>query len=102
MYSTEALTIIKDSFEVWYNKKYASETPVSIVINYSDVQKLALKAFHTITMEVKAFFCKDNIAHSIPIVCLQENYNHGVTSEEEAKNNLTEKLLVELYGYSKG
>jgi hypothetical protein len=34
-----------------------------------------------------------------PLLKLQENYNHGITSEQEAKDMLTRKLLVELYNY---
>jgi hypothetical protein len=39
------------------------------------------------------------VAHTQPIVSLAENYNHGVVSEEEAKDSMIKKLLVELYGF---
>lgn len=95
------LQLIKSSFETWYNKSFPKESPVAIVINYSDVQKLAIKAFHTITMEVQAIGIKDNMSYTTRLLTLQENYNHGITTEQEAKEGLTEKLLVELYNYKR-
>ena len=96
---SETLTLIKDSFESWYNKKYQENNPVSIVINYSDEQKLSIKAYHTITMKVNAIGIKDGKSYTQELIRLQENYNHGVTSEQEAKDGLTMRLLENLYGY---
>jgi len=93
------IDIIKNSFEKWYNRNFAKDSSVSIVINYSDIQKLSIKAYHTISFEVVAVGIKDNLSYTQPLITLQENYNHGVTSEQEAKDSLTEKLLMEMYGY---
>ena len=72
---------------------------VSIVINYSDVQTLAIKAYHTITMDVRALSIINGSSKSIPLINLTENYNHGVTTEDEAKLGLTKKMLMEMFSY---
>ena len=97
---TTTLSIIKDSFEFWYKKKYSEGNPMSIVINYSDEQKLSIKAYHTVTIQMNAVGIKDGESYTKQLIYIQENYNHGVTSEQEAKNELTMKLLDRLYGYS--
>lgn len=100
MNNSETLNIIKDSFESWYNSRLqANEKPVSIVINYSDLQTLAIKAYHTVKMEVQAVGIRDGKSFLLPLFKLQENYNHGVTSEQEAKDNLTKKMLIEMFNY---
>ena len=101
MNTTETLTLIKESFESWYNSKLqANEKPVSIVINYSDMQKLAIKAYHTIQMDVQVIGIKDGKSFIVPLLELHENYNHGVTSEMEAKDNLTRKMLIKMFNYT--
>lgn len=99
MNNSETLDIIKESFEIWYNKYWSKEHPVSIAINYSDEQTLSIKAFHTIKMEVQAIGIQDGKSYIIPLFKLQENYNHGITAEEEAKNGLIKKLLVQMFDY---
>ena len=99
MYTSETINIIKDSFESWYNRTHLSKTPVSVAINYSDVQKLSIKAFHTVTIELQLLGIKDNLSYTTSLIKLQENYNHGITSELEAKEGMIRKLLVEMYGY---
>lgn len=100
MDNSGTIGIIRDSFESWYNSKLqANEKPVSIVINYSDMQTLAIKAYHTVKMEVQAIGIAEGKSFIIPLFELQENYNHGVTSEQEAKDNLTKKLLVRMFDY---
>lgn len=99
----ETLDIIKESFEEWYNSKLKEgDVPLSIVINYSDEQKLSMKAFHTIKMIVNGIGIKDGKSFVVPLYELQENYNHGVTSEQEAKEGMTKKLLTALFDYPKG
>lgn len=95
----ETINIIRESFETWYNRTYPSESPVSIVINYSDVQTLSIKAIHKITMEVSAVGIRDRLSYVSSVMRLEESYNHGITTEEEAKESLTKKLLMSLYGY---
>ena len=96
----ETLNLIKESFEQWYNGKLQKdEPPVSIVINYSDVQTLSIKAYHTIKFEVQAIGIKEGKSFMVPLFILQENYNHGVTSEQEAKDGLTRKLLIKMFDY---
>ncbi len=98
--NSETINIIKESFETWYNSKLqANEGPVSIVINYSDIQTLSIKAYHTVKFEVQAISIQEGKSCVIPLLELQENYNHGVTSEQEAKDTLTKKLLIQMFDY---
>lgn len=97
MNTQQVINLIKDSFESWYNRVYS--TNASIVINYSDVQTLAIKAYHTITMDVQALNIVNGSSQAIPLITLKENYNHGVTTEDEAKIGLTKKMLMEMYSY---
>ena len=96
MDTQQIINLIKDSFETWYSKVF---TGASIVINYSDIQTLAIKAYHTITMEVQAISVVDGQVKNTPLIKLTENYNHGVTTEEEAKLGLTKKMLMEMFSY---
>lgn len=97
----DLLNLIKDSFEIWYNRNVSKDNPITIVINYNDLQTLSIKAFHTVNMEVSAVGIKDNLSYVIPLISIKENYNHGITTEQEAKEHLTGRLLQELYGFSK-
>lgn len=100
MNSSETLNLIKESFECWYNKQLpADESPVSVIINYSDVQTLSIKAYHTICMEVQAVGIREGKSHVIPLLRLQENYNHGIVSEDEAKLGLIRKMLMEMFDF---
>ncbi len=99
MYTSETINLIKDSFETWYNSKLPENEKASIVINYSDVQTLSIKAYHTIKMEVQAISIQEGRSSIIPLLELQENYNHGVTSEQEAKDGLTKKMLIKMFDY---
>lgn len=94
------LSTIKESFECWYNQSVSKDTPVSVVLNYSDAQTLILKAYHTVRVELCTVHIKDNHAVVTPLLRLQENYNHGVTSEEEMKEKMTQKLLMKLYSFN--
>lgn len=94
----DKLTIIKNSFEDWYNT--INHTNVSILINYSDEQTLRIKAYHKVTLSMHIIGIKDNMSYSYPLITLTENYNHGVTSEEEAKDNMICSLLKEVYSYA--
>ena len=96
MDTQQIINLIKDSFETWYSKVF---TKASIVINYSDIQTLAIKAYHTITMEVQAISVVDGQVKNTPLIKLTENYNHGVTTEEEAKLGLTKKMLMQMFSY---
>lgn len=97
MNTQEIINLIKDSFESWYNKVYS--TNASIVINYNDVQTLAIKAYHTITMDVQAINIVNGQSENKSLITLAENYNHGVTTEDEAKLGLTKKMLMEMFSY---
>ena len=96
MDTQQVINLIKDSFEDWYNRVF---TKASIVINYSDVQTLSIKAYHTITMEVQAISIINNVPKSVQLIKLEENYNHGTTTEEEAKLGLMKKMLMEMFSY---
>ena len=97
MDTQQVINLIKESFESWYNKVYDSK--VSIVINYSDVQTLAIKAYHTITMDVQAINIVNGQSENRSLITLTENYNHGVITEDEAKLGLTKKMLMEMFSY---
>ena len=98
MGNLEMLELIKDSFERWYNK-HCAEKPVSVVINYSDTQTLAIKAFHTVTVEVKAIGIRDNLSWASTLFTYKENYNHGITTEDEAKKSAIQGILGVIYDY---
>lgn len=93
------INLIKESFESWYNKVYPASTPISIAINYNDIQTLSIKAYHTINMEVQAISIINGTSKATPLISLIENYNHGVTTEEEAKLGLTKKMLMQMFSY---
>lgn len=102
METTDILTIIKESFELWYNQNVSRENPVSIALNYSDTQTLTIKAYHKVCIEMQVLGIKDGKSFVEPLISLEENYNHGVTTEQEAKENMAKKLLVCLYGCKEG
>ena len=100
MESTDTLSIIKESFELWYNQNIIEEySPVSIAINYSDEQSLVMKAYHKVRIEVCAIGILNGKSFTKTLVVLDENYNHGVTSEVDAKAAMIKKLLLHLYSY---
>lgn len=92
------LILIKESFESWYNERQP-ENPISVIANYSDTQPYSIKAYHQVCLELQIVGIQDGKSYIQPIFTLTENYNHGETSEEEAKGNMLKKLLMELYGY---
>lgn len=94
-----SLDIIKNSFETWYSRTFSKDSPVSAVINYSDEQNLSIKAIHTAKIELCLIGIKDSLSYVIPVSSIQENYNHGLVSENEMKEKMTSKLLLELYNY---
>lgn len=96
MDTQQIINLIKESFETWYNKVF---TKATIVINYSDVQTLSMKAYHTISMEVQAISIVDGQAKNNCLIKLKENYNHGVTTEQEAKLGLTKKMLMKMFSF---
>lgn len=99
METTDILTTIRESFELWYNKNIGGDSPVTIAANYSDTQTLAIKAYHRVCAELQAVGVRDGKSFVQPLIKIEENYNHGVTSEQDAKDMVMRKLLVELYGY---
>lgn len=101
MDTSNILNLIKESFETWYNKAFPEQHPSAIAINYSDTQNLAMKAIHTVTMEVQAIGIKEGKSFCTPLLTLTENYNHGITSEIEAKAGLLKRLLIELYSFKR-
>lgn len=99
MESSGTINLIKDSFEAWYNKNVSPNSPVAIVINYKDEQKLSIRAYHTVTIEMQSIGTDGELAVITPMFSISEVYNHGVTSELEAKDSVTKKLLEKLYAY---
>ena len=97
MDTQQVLNLIKESFELWYNRKNA--TKASVVINYNDTQSLPIKAFHTITMDVQAVSIVNGQAQTESLIALKENYNHGLLTEDEAKLGLVRKMLVKMFDF---
>jgi len=93
--------IIKESFEKWYNTTVSKDHPASFAINYSDQQTLTLKAYHRVCVEMVVIELVDGVSQMTPLFKIEENYNHGVMSEEEAKSNMMKKLLMEIYEHVK-
>lgn len=77
------------------------DNKASIVINYSDEQTLLIKAYHKVTVSMIAIGIKDNLSYTVPLIEVSENYNHGVTTEEEAKESVTENFLMKIFDYCK-
>lgn len=90
----DIVNIIQKGFEKWYNNKY--NTKVSIVINYSDIQKLAIKAYHTVCIEVCAVAIIKGEQCVRQLFRIEENYNHGITGEESAKEGMLIKALAKM------
>lgn len=97
----ETIKVIKESFELWYNTYVSKDIQASIVINYSDAQTLTIKAYHKVCIEMQAIEIIEGQSRVTPLIKLEENYNHGITSEEEAKEKMMKKLLVEVFKYVK-
>lgn len=93
------LELIKNSFEKWYNSKLPKEERKSIVINYSDEQTLLIKAYHKVTITMMAVGIEKGLSYTAVLIQVTENYNHGTTTEEEAKDHLTKKFLTEVFSY---
>lgn len=95
----KTLKIIKESFEKWYQEFW--KVPVTIVINYSDVQNLRLKAIHTATVEVSSVFIQENQSITQGLFKLTRNYNHGETTASEVQEELLRELLIDIYSYGR-
>lgn len=99
----DSLSLIKSGFEQWYNRQLNHGEKVSVVISYSDEQTLLIKAYHKVTVRLAVIGIRDNLSYTLPLLSVSENYNHGVTSEEEVKEHVTSKFLSEVLDYcSKG
>ena len=93
----DTLATIKESFEQWYNS--TTNEKISIITNFSDEQTLSIKAYHKVTVSMVAVGIKDNMSYVIPILEVSENYNHGVTSEEDARDSVVMKFLAKAFAY---
>lgn len=96
----ETLNIIKESFEKWYNQNVATSRE-EIVINYSDTQNFAIKAIHTINLEMCAIGINNGMSYTKLLLKIQENYNHCEMGEETAKEEMMKKMLEEMYGWKR-
>lgn len=101
MESYDIFTPIKESFELWYNASVSKSNPVSVAINYSDTQTLSVKAYHKAQVEMCLISAIDGKSTITPFISLEENYNHGITTEQEAKENMAKKLLTNIYCHIK-
>ena len=94
----DTIDIIRISFERWYNEHIA-DVKTTIAISYSDTQTLPIKAYHTSSAKVDAITIKDGKSNVRQLLEVSENYNHGVTSEEDAKSQTLALLLEQMYNY---
>lgn len=94
------LEIIRSSFEKWYNTHVnTSDKRVSVITNYSDEQTLSIKAYHKTTITLAVVGIRDNMSYINTLFNLTSNYNHGVTTEEEARLNSIKSLLSSIFDY---
>ena len=94
------LEIIKNSFEHWYNTTH--DEKVSIVANYSDEQTLLIKAYHKVTITMMAIGIRNSLSYTLPLLEVSEYYNHGVTTEEAAKEHVLMLFLSSVLEYCSG
>lgn len=96
---SENVSLLKDGFEQWINNRLYKNNKVSVVINYSDEQTLSIKAYHTVKAEVVVVGISNGFSYTSQLIKISENYNHGVTSEKEAKRSLLTKLAARMFEY---
>lgn len=93
------LELIKKSFERWYNAQTPYSEKVSVLISYRDEQNLVMKAYHRVTADLSLIYIKNRMSYTSCLCSVTDTYNHGVTSEQDAKDALMSKLLEELLHY---
>lgn len=96
---SENVSLLKNGFEQWLNSKSHTKNKVSVVINYSDEQTLSIKAYHTIKAEVVVVGISNGFSYTSQLIKVQANYNHGTTSEEDAKCTLLTQLATKMFEY---
>lgn len=94
----DVFTLLKQGFEQWYNS--GRQDRVSVVINYSDEQTLLIKAYHKVKAVLSVIGIKNNMSYSMPLIEVSEHYNHGGMNEEEAKQMMAGKMMVEMMRYA--
>lgn len=90
----DTFEIIRNSFERWYNTY--TKDKCSAVINYRDEQTLLIKCYHKITITLSVIGIKNGFSYTRNILELSEHYNHGVTTEDSAKQILVTNFLEQL------
>ena len=98
---SDTLQLIKESFEEWYNENVNTDSKAAIVINYSDERMLVIKAYHKVNIRMCVVKIMNGMSYTYPLFDISENYNHGVTTEEEAKELVIKKFLLEIFKYCK-
>lgn len=92
---SNTINTIAKGFENWINKD--SKNKVSVFIDYRDEQTLAIKAYHKVHADLVIIGIHKLLSFNRVLVSVEDTYNHGVTTEEEAKEKLMEKLLEEMF-----
>lgn len=95
----DTLQLIKESFEEWYNENVDHNSKATIVVNYSDERTLVIKAYHKVNIRMCVVKIMNGMSYTYPLFDISENYNHGVTTEEEAKESITKKFLLKVFTY---
>ena len=89
------LELISKSLESYLKVKLCDNS-LSVVANYSDEQSLPIKSYRKATVTVAAVSIRNGNAYTDQILSISENYNHGTTSEEEAKDSILKMLLIRI------
>ena len=89
------LELISKSLESYLKVKLC-DSSLSVVANYSDEQSLPIKSYHKATVTVAMVSIRNGNAYTTPVLSVSENYNHGTTSEEEAKDSILKMLLIRI------
>lgn len=89
------LDLITKSLESYLKVKLC-DSSLSVVSNYSDEQSLPIKSYHKATATLAMVTIHGGNTNTVPLLSLSENYNHGTTTEEEAKDSLLKMLLIRI------
>ena len=87
--------IISKGFESWINER--SKDKVSVLIDYSDKQNLSIKAYHKTHAGLVVIGTRDSESYTETLASVDGFYNHGVTTESEAKEQMLARLVKEMF-----
>ena len=87
--------IISKGFESWINTKLNDK--VSVLIDYKDEQKLSMKSYHKASAKLVLLGIHDSKSYEKTLISVENVYNHGTTTEAEAKEQLLSRLVGEMF-----